>query len=294
MDYIDAVMPRAISRRLPPGACDTHNHVLGPFHSYPLPYPPDFPVPLAAAETYLQMLDAAGLDRGILVQPTQQDCQVDIMLDALARSAGRLRGVASARPNVKDAELESMRQAGIVGLRFVEAPMPNGTPRPGAICFDEIAALAPRMRELDWSINVWGKMPTLMQNIDKLLAPGLPVVFEHMGMLDTNEGVHGKHFQSMLALLREGRIWVKLSVCRCSSQAPKYSDLQPFTDALVAANPEHLLWGSDWPFIRMQGKEPDVSSLLELLIGWISDAAIEQKILVDNPARLFGFGANAQ
>jgi predicted TIM-barrel fold metal-dependent hydrolase len=282
-------MPRSLNRKLSAGACDTHNHVFGPFDRYPLVYPPDHAMPLAPIETYLQMLDLALLDRGVLVQPTQQDCRTDIMLDALARSGGRLRGVASARPDITDAELECMRRAGVTGLRFVEAPLPNGAPRPGAVGFAEISALASRMRDLNWSINVWGRMPALMENLDKLLNPGIPVVFEHMGMLNPGEGIQGKDFQTLLALLREGRIWVKLSVCRCSAQAPVYADLQPFTDALLEANPDQLLWGSDWPFIRMQGNEPDVSDLLELLIKWINDPAIEQKVLVDNPARLFGF-----
>ena len=289
MEHVNAILPRPIKRQLPAGACDTHNHVFGPFASFPLRYPPDHAMPFAPVETYLQMLDIAGLDRGVLVQPTQQDCEVDIMLDALARSEGRVRGVAAARADSSDSALERMQQAGVAGLRFVEAPLPSGAPRPGAVGFDEIAALATRMRDLDWSINVWGRMPALMENLDKLLGPGLPVIFEHMGMLDVSEGVEGRHFQTMLALLREGRIWVKLSVCRCSSQAPDYPDLRPLTDALLAANPDQLLWGSDWPFIRMQGKEPDVSALVELLTQWIDDTATEQKVLVENPARLFGF-----
>jgi predicted TIM-barrel fold metal-dependent hydrolase len=289
---INAVLPRPAARPLPAGACDTHNHVFGPFDAFPLVYPPKHAMPLAPVETFLQMLDLAGLDRGVLVQPTQQDCRVDVMLDALGKSAGRLRGVAAARRDATDAELERMQRAGVAGLRFVEAPLPSGAPRPGAVGFDEIAALASRMQELDWSISVWARMPTLMENLDKLLRPGIPVVVEHMGMLDPGEGVQGAHFQTVLALLREGRIWVKVSVCRCSNQAPDYADLQPFTAALLEANPEQLLWGSDWPFVRMQGMEPDVSALLELLADWIHDPVLEQKVLSDNPARLFGFRSN--
>jgi predicted TIM-barrel fold metal-dependent hydrolase len=289
MEFIEAAMPRRLGRQLPAGACDTHNHVFGPFESYPLEHVPDYPMPLAPIETYLRMLDLAGLHRGVLVQPTQQDTDVTIMLDALEKAGGRLRGVAAARTDVTDVELDRMQRAGVSGLRFVEAPLPSGDPRPGAIGFDDIDALASRMRDRDWSIHVWARMPTLMENLDKLLSPALPVVFEHMGMPDVGEGVGGAYFQNMLALLREGRIWVKLSVCRCSKQAPQYGDLRPFTDALVEANPHQLLWGSDWPFIRMQGNEPDVSDLLQVLLDWIGDPDIERSILVDNPGRLFGF-----
>jgi len=246
-------------------------------------------MPLAPQETYLRMLDLAGLDRGVLVQPTQQACDLSILLHALSRSMGRLRGVAAARADTSDTEFECMQTAGVAGLRFVEAPLPDGTARPGAVGFNEIAPLSTRLRDLGWSINVWGRMHALMENLDKILAPGIPVVFEHMGMLDPAEGVQGRHFQIMRSLLQEGRIWVKLSVCRCSGQVPDYPDLRPFSDALIEANPAQLLWGSDWPFVRMHGKEPDVSDLLQLFLRWTGDADLQQKILTENPARLFGF-----
>lgn len=282
-------MPRRFDRSLPAGACDSHNHVFGPFEKYPLSFPPDHPMPFAPVETYLDMLDRSGLQRGVLVQPTQHACEMDAMLDALKISAGRLRGIGAASSDSPDADLDRMHQYGIAGLRFVEAPLPSGAPRPGAVGFDEISQMSSRMRERNWTVNVWARMPTLMDNLHKLLDPGLPLVFEHMGMLDVEQGVQGRDFQTLLALLREGRAWVKLSVCRCSAEAPAYDDVRPFTESLVDANPDRLLWGSDWPFIRMQGSEPDVSSLLELLLDWVDDADIQRKILVENPAVLFGF-----
>ena len=289
MDSYEAVMPSAVVQNVPAGACDTHNHVFGPFDTHPLVFPPDHAMPLAPADAYLRMLDQAGLTRGVLVQPTQQDCRMEIMLDALDGTGGRLRGVGAARADTADAELERMRKAGVAGLRFVEAPLPSGAPRPGAVGFDEIAGLASRMREMNWSINVWARMPTLMDNIDKLINPGLPVVFEHMGMLDPDAGLRHEHFQTLLSLVREGRAWVKLSVCRCSAEAPDYDNLRPFVDALVDANPDRLLWGSDWPFIRMQGDEPDVSHLLGLMLSWVADDDIARRILSKNPSRLYKF-----
>lgn len=289
MQYVDAVMPVRTNRELPAGSCDTHNHVFGPFEQYPLEFPPDYAMPLAPAETYLRMLDLVGLERGVLLQPTQQAGRIDVMLDALASGAGRLRGVAAATPDTADAELERMAAGGIVGLRFVEAPTPAGTPRPGAVGFDSIADLATRMAGLGWSVNAWARMQTLMESLDKLLAPGLPLVIEHMGMLDPAEGPGGKGFQTLLALLREGRVWIKVSVCRCSVAAPGYEDLRLFVDAMIEANADRLLWGSDWPFIRMQGHEPDAGQLVDLLRDWVGDAAIERKILAENPARVYGF-----
>lgn len=289
MESIAAVMPTRPGAKLPAGSCDTHNHVFGPFDRYPLDFPPDYAIPLAPFESYIEMLDLVGLTRGVLVQPTQQDCSLDILLNALRKNPTRLRGIGAVRSGVELGDLEKMKMAGIVGLRFVEAPLPSGAPRPGAVSFDEIAQLAPLMRALDWSVNVWAKMSSLMESLDKILAPGLPVVFEHMGMLDVEAGLQDQGFKTMLGLVQEGRIWVKLSVCRCSAMAPEYENLRPFVDALIEANPNQLLWGSDWPFIRMQGREPDVGNLANLASRWIADPVVEHKIFVSNPEKLYQF-----
>ncbi len=288
-DYVDAVLPRRRTSQLPNGACDSHNHVFGPFDTLPLKYPPDHAIPLAPAATYLQMLDRAGLQRGVLVQPTQYGFDNAALLQATAASRGRLRGIAAVDAGITDNELQRFAENGVVGLRFVEAPLPSGAPRPGAAGFDAVADLSSRMRGLNFSINVWARNPTLMENIDKLLAPGLPLVLEHMGMLDASQGVDGEHFQTLLSLLREGRLWMKLSFCRCSAAAPHYEDLRPFVDAMVSANPAQLVWGSDWPFIRMLNNEPDVTGLLDVFLEWVDDAALQQQILTDNAARLFSF-----
>ena len=285
---VDAVMPRPRSSQLPRGACDTHNHVFGPFGKLPLQHPPDHAMPLAPASTHLQMLDSVGLQRGVLVQPTQYGFANRAVLDAVAASDGRLRAVAAAEPHLTNRKLDSLVAAGVAGLRFVEAPLPSGAPRPGAVRFDAVTNLASRMRERNLSVNVWARNPTLMANIDKLLAQRLPLVLEHMGMLDVNQGVEGQAFQKLLALVHEGRVWMKLSFCRCST-APTYGDLRPYVDALVAANPAQLVWGSDWPFIRMLDNEPDVGDLLDVFLDWVDDPALRQQILVDNPARLYGF-----
>jgi 2-pyrone-4,6-dicarboxylate lactonase len=289
LSFTSAVLPQVLNGKLPSGACDTHNHVFGPFEQFPLNFPPDYAIPLAPVEKYLEMLKLSGLDRGVLVQPSQQDCSMDILLNALNVGGEKLRGVGAARKDITEYQLEKFQSAGIVGLRFVEARAPDGNLRPGSVGFDEIAELTSRMQSLNLSINVWAKMPDLIKSLDKLLAPNLPVVFEHMGMLDVNLGIEDQGFQTMLSLVKEGRLWVKLSVCRCSSLAPEYSDLQPFTEALIEANPDQLLWGSDWPFIRMEGKEPDVSHLISVAKQWVSDPVIENKIFADNPARLYKF-----
>jgi len=290
--FIEAVNAMPPTSRLGRGSCDTHNHVFGPFERFPLDFPPDYPIPLAPIQKYLQMLDSVGLDRGVLIQPSQQDCSMYILLDALRIGGDRLRGVGAARAGITEQRLQEVVAAGVVGLRFVEARAPDGKPRAGSVGFKAIPELASRMKALDLSINIWGKLPDIISGMDAILAPELPVVFEHMGMLDIGAGIQGRDFQTLLSLLKEGRIWVKLSVCRCSAAAPDYADLRPFADLLVEANPDRLLWGSDWPFIRMQGVEPDVGNLADLFHVWINDPLIQRKILIDNPGRLYKFSSS--
>ncbi len=289
--FIEAVNAMPPTSRLGRGSCDTHNHVFGPFERFPLDFPPDYPIPLAPIQKYLQMLDTVGLDRGVLIQPSQQDCSMDILLDALRIGGDRLRGVGAARAEITEQRMQEVVAAGVVGLRFVEAHAPHGKPRAGSVGFRAIPELATRMKALDLSINIWGKLPDIISGLDAILAPELPVVLEHMGMLDIGAGIESRDFQTLLGLLKEGRIWVKLSVCRCSSAAPDYADLRPFADLLVEANPDRLLWGSDWPFIRMQGVEPDVGNLADLFHVWINDSSVQRKILIDNPGRLYKFSS---
>lgn len=285
---IPCVMPEILQSAQLAGACDTHAHVFGPFEQYPLAFPPDYPVPVAPVETYLHMLDKIGCERGVLVQPSQQGEDLRILFNALTVGGERLRGVGAVSSSVSDSDFEAMNDVGVVGLRFVEARAPDGQLRPGSIGFDHIAELSSRMEAFGMSINVWAKLPDLIESVDKLLAPELPVVFEHMGMLDVSKGIQDPNFQRMLGLVREGRIWVKLSVCRCSIN-PSYEDLKPFTEALIEANEDRLLWGSDWPYIRMVDREPDAGLLKQLLSDWICDSVLERKIMVDNPAGLYRF-----
>ncbi|MYA66145.1 MAG: amidohydrolase family protein [Gammaproteobacteria bacterium] len=293
MDHVPAVLPAHRAQTQIENICDTHNHVFGPFDRFPLQHPPEFPMPLATIETYLEVLDRTGPGRGVLVQPTQQGCDNTDLLHALDLAGDRLRAVGGLRSGATDETFGKLDRAGVRALRFVEAPLPDGSPRPGAVEFAEIPGLASRLAACNWAVDVWAPLPRLIASLDVIMQNDIPVIFEHMGMLDVRSGVTDRHFQTMLGLVREGRIHVKLSVCRCSTEAPEYEDLRPFHDALVEANPDQLVWGSDWPFIRMDGNEPDPAKLLDLFCNWTDDAGLQRKILVDNPERLYGFRERA-
>jgi predicted TIM-barrel fold metal-dependent hydrolase len=241
------------------------------------------------------MLDTIGAGRGVLVQPTFYGTTVDALTDALrqARGSGRwtLRGIGAATAEVSDAGLHAMHDAGVRGLRFIEMPAPDGSGRyKGGVGVDHLHTLAPRMRELGWHAQLWCPAEEHAARLPALVRLGLPLVVDHMGSFTADQGVAAPAFQRLLGLLSDGLIWVKLSLCRNSRQFPDYPDLRAFHDALVRANPARLLWGSDWPHVRMGSLAPDVGHLLDVFRAWIGDAALERAILVDNPATLYDFG----
>jgi predicted TIM-barrel fold metal-dependent hydrolase len=167
---------------------------------------------------------------------------------------------------------------------------PNGQGRyQGAIGVEHLARLAPAMRELNMHAQIWAAAETCIALASSLEPLGLPLVFDHMAGIDVTRGVGNPAFQALLRLFAAGHIWIKLTVCRVSKTlANDYADVQPFHEALVRENPERLLWGSDFPFVRLEDRMPDMKRLIEIFIDWTPRPA-QDKILVDNPAQLFGF-----
>ena len=281
--------PTAPRQPLPPGACDTHAHVFGPYERFPLAHPSSYAPPLAPAPLHLAMLDILGAARGVLVQPAPYGNDEQPMLDAIAAGNGRLRGIGVAGSDATPEHLRRLHDGGIRGLRFVEVRDPQGQPYLGSVGVDQLLAMAPQMKAIGLHAQLWAPLDDYARLLPPLLATGLPLVLDHMACLKTERGVDDPAFQTVLKALEAGDIWIKLSVCRVSKQAPDYLDLKPFHDALVAANPQRLLWGSDWPFVRMGEQSPDAGQLLDLFAEWVPDAAIRRTILVDNPAALYGF-----
>lgn len=284
-------MPSRPANPMPAGACDAHAHVFGSSERFPLALASSYAPPQAPFELYREMLDRIGADRGVLVQPAPYGTDAAALTDALRRGEGRLRGIAVATAAIGDPELEALNAAGVRGLRFVEMRDLSGNRFNGSVGLDELPGLAPRMRELGWHAQVWGRCDDVAARLPNLVALGVPLVLDHMGVPQVEEGPAGPSFRTLLSLVSEGRVWVKLSVCRVSQRAPDYDDARPFHDALVAANPDRLLWGSDWPFVRMGDRSPDVGRLVDLFFTWVGDETLRRTILVNNPAAIYGFPA---
>lgn len=278
-------------KELPPNACDCHAHVFGPFEKFPLAAERPYTPPVAAKQDYLSMLDQAGFARGVLVHGGANGWDHGAMLDALRSEPQRLRGIAVPRPEVSDTELAELHAAGVRGVRFTEVAGPSAArPYDGRLGLAELEKLAPRLRALGWHAQLWANCPVVEQNESLLRSLGIPVVIDHLGFFDVTRGIKDSAFQALARLLADGYVWVKLTAFRNSRTAPDYADVRAFHETLVAANPEQVVWGSDWPFLGMTGeKRPSVPGLLSLLFEWLPDARLREQVLSSNPARLYGF-----
>jgi predicted TIM-barrel fold metal-dependent hydrolase len=222
----------------------------------------------------------------VLTQPAPYGTDPSAMLNALRGAGGALRGIAVAEADVTDSALEDWHAAGIRGLRFTEVRAPGGGRYPGSIGLDALRDLAPRMRDLGWHAQLWASAADMPDILPLALGHGFPLVLDHMGMPDPARGLGDPGFAALLDALRDGRAWVKLTTCRIRG------DARPFHDALLAANPDRLLWGSDWPYVRMD-PAPDAGAMLDQFHDWTEDEGLRRRILVSNPARLYGFEETA-
>ena len=282
--------PSAPKIPLPRGACDTHAHVFGPAVRFPYADDRSYTPPDAPLAKYLRMLDTLGFARGVLVQGSAHGRDNSAMLDALAHQPDRLRAVAVADETVPAAELRRWAALGVRGLRFNHFFRDGQLHYRGGVTLEAARKLAPVMQELGWHLQLWIDVKDLPETIPILKSIGAPAVIDHMGRGDARAGTGTPGFQSLLRLVGEGGCWVKLSGAhRISRHPPDYPDAQPFCEALVRANPEQLVWGGDWPHPRMEDEMPDVGHLLDLFQQWTPDDATRRRILVTNPARLYGF-----
>jgi predicted TIM-barrel fold metal-dependent hydrolase len=269
--------------------------VFGPAASFPYAGDRSYTPPDAPCEMYLSMLDTLGLARGVLVQGSAHGRDNAAMLNALERHPERLRGVAVADADTPPDELRRWARLGVRGLRFNHFFRGGKLHYQGGVPLEAARVLAPVMAELGWHLQLWIDVQDLPDALPVLRTLGLAVVIDHMGRTEASAGTATKGFQALLRWLGEGGCWVKVSGAhRLSGQCPDYPDARPFHEALVRTNPERLVWGTDWPHPRMEpGEMPDAGHLLDLLHAWTPDEATRTRILVNNPAQLYGFATES-
>jgi predicted TIM-barrel fold metal-dependent hydrolase len=275
---------------MPRGACDCHCHVFGPAARFPYAEPRSYTPDDAPLQMYIALLDRLGFDRGVLVQPSAYGRDNAAMIDALEHEPERLRGVAVGGAELTPAILKRWHALGVRGLRANEFRRDGKPYYQNGVGLKDIELFYPLLADLGWHVQLWIDTRDLPDMSDALARIPVPVVVDHMGRLEHHHGTQNPGFQALLRGVGEGRLWAKLSgTYRLGATPPDYREARPFHDALVAVNPSNLVWGTDWPHPRPEGPVPDAKRLRDVLLDWTPDAAMRQAILVDNPARLYGF-----
>lgn len=276
--------------KTPAGSCDCHCHVFGPYDQFPLATDRTYGPPESPVKTYLAMLDTIGMDYGVLVQASAHGMDNSAMLHAVSQHPERLRGVAVVRGSIAKAELVELYKKGVRGLRFSRLFNADGSRKyKNAVDVSEMIDLLPTLRELGMHVQLWIGLEQIPELEPIIRTAGIPLVIDHIARLEATVGVENENFNRLCQLVKEGYLWVKLTPYRCSTLYPDYPDVRPFHEKLIQANPDRLLWGSDWPHINMSKDIPDPGHLVDLLAQWTTDREILEKILVKNPARLYGF-----
>jgi len=274
----------------PSGACDAHVHVFGDPARHPYVEERSFTPPsglsLAALDRLHQRL---GIEKSVIVQTGIQS--PDVMLEALRAEPARLRGVAVLKGDASDRRLAELHEAGVRGIRINLFQRAGVHVYRGGARFDDLEALAPRIKRYGWHVQVWLDANDLPHWAPKLLAFGLDVVIDHMGRITTDRGVNNAGFAHLCKLLRDGRVWCKLSGAdRISVAGAPFTDAVPYARALLSANSCRVVWGTDWPHVNyFDARIPKDTALVDLLPAFAPDAEDQKRLLVTNPAKLYGF-----
>ena len=281
--------PRAPKSAFPHLACDCHAHICGPQATYG--YIPEriYTPPDALLPPYRHLLKALGCERAVLVQPSFHGTDNRAMVAALREAGGAFRGVAVLADDASERDIAALHEAGVRGARLNIVDVKSGK---GELPLDRITRLAERIQPFGWHIEFLMHVDEFPE-LDRMLAR-LPVacVFGHLGYVRADKGIDTPGFQALLRLLRAGLAWVKLTgPYRISTGPLPHADTNPFAHALVETAPDRLVWGSDWPHVKTEWTipMPNDGALADLLEAWVPDASVRRRVLVDNPARLYGF-----
>lgn len=276
--------PKKPDFKLPPGAVDAHCHVFGPAAEFPFA-PERKYTPCDAGKDQLYALrDHLGFERNVIVQATCHGKDNRAMVDACRAAGDRARGVASVGVDVTEAELADMDAAGVRGVRFnFVKRLVDATPK------QTFLDIADKIKAFGWHIVVYFEAQDLEELEPFLKQLPTTIVVDHMGRPDVAKGVDHPDFQRFVALMADNEnIWSKVTCPeRLSPMGPPYDDVIPFCAKIVETFPDRVLWGTDWPHPNMKSHMPDDGALVDFIPKIARDADHQQKLLVDNPMRLY-------
>jgi len=275
--------------KLPPGACDSHLHVYGPFDRYPLTaergYDPD---PHSTLDDYLITHRALALERAVIVTGSGNGTNNRITLDALKRMNGNFKGLALLDPAVTDSELVELKDGGFSGFRIKT----NGR---GGLSFADSKRMVGRTREFNWHVEFMSQsLAEAIGAVPFLNSLKIPYMFDHVAHAEPHRTRKNHEFAELLQILRnEQQAWINLYSFYQLSEAgpPDYRDMLDVVQAIVANRSDNIVWGSNWPHGGVPVPIPDDGDLLDFLIAAVPDEQTRNAILADNPARLYGWAA---
>jgi 2-pyrone-4,6-dicarboxylate lactonase len=268
----------------PPLACDSHCHVFGPAAKFPYDPKAAYHPEDAPFENLQRLHERLGLERAVIVHASCHGADMRVTLDAIARSGGRYRGSAIIDDTYTERDFERMHEGGIRAVRFNFVRHLGGRPEMGFF-----RKTVERVRTMGWHLILHLDAQDIVELEETLNALPVPFVIDHMGRVKASDGLEQPPFRALLGLLKNPKAWVKICGAeRVSSKGPPFTDAVPFGRALVEKASERILWGTDWPHPNVRWM-PDDTALLELFAQMVPDAALQERILVDNPAKLYGF-----
>ena len=265
----------------PPSACDTHMHIYEP--GYKLRAEASHPSQPGTLAHYREVQKQLGLTRTVIVAPSGYGADNTCTLEAMAKLGSTARGVAIVDPAAPDAELERLTRLGIRGIRYHM--------RGGVLTWDTMPRMAARVATFGWHVQLQCESRELGEYEAIITKLPCDLVIDHMGRFDAATPEADKGWRLLMKLLVGGRCWVKLSGPYYGSKSgpPLYADKARIAKALIKAAPERMVWASNWPHPSFKKNFPDEGKLLDTLANWTEDEALRERILVTNPAKLYGF-----
>jgi predicted TIM-barrel fold metal-dependent hydrolase len=289
------VTPTAPSFTVPKGACDCHVHIFGPDAAFPFSPKRLYTPGPASIDNLLALHRALHIDRVVVVHPSPYGTDNACTVDAVRRLGARARGVAVIDDATTDAMLDDMHDAGIRGVRVNLESYGESDP---AIASGHLQHAAERVARLGWHVQTYSNLAVLAALRDTILQLPTTLVIDHFGRPKASLGTAQPGFAEILALQRSGKVYVKISAPYRISQQPHYTDAAGIACAMIAANPDRVLWGTDWPHPGAAERNPaviepfrpeDDGQALNRLADWTQSETELKKILVDNPARLYQY-----
>jgi 2-pyrone-4,6-dicarboxylate lactonase len=271
----------------PPGACDTHLHVYGPFDRYPLVaernYDPD---PHSTLDDYLNVHRTLGLERAVIVTGSANGTNNEVTLDALLRMNGKFKGLALLDPDISEAELLRLKEVGFTGFRIKA----NGR---GGLSFEATKRMTARTKGFGWHIEFMSQSMTEVINaVPFLNSLNVPYVLDHVAHAEPRQNENNREFAELLAILRnEEHSWINLYSFYQLSEAgpPDYTDMIDIVAEITSNRPDRIIWGSNWPHAGIAVPMPNDADLLDFLLAAAPEEKLRSQILAENPAALYGW-----